>query len=160
MRAYFFGNMYLSSIQQGIQAAHVVGDIFVKCQGTVQMLNALEWAENHKTMILLNAGYADEILSLEQLFSSKDNPYPYAMFREEEASLNNAPTSIGIILPERIYNTAAAIRKDRTPNREAIRDIVRTNEVRWWVGDEQFVVPVSDFDIDLMQRMNQYGMAS
>lgn len=26
-RAYFFGNMYLSQIQQGIQAAHVVAEM-------------------------------------------------------------------------------------------------------------------------------------
>ena len=30
MRAYFFGNMYLSSIQQGIQAAHCLGEMFLK----------------------------------------------------------------------------------------------------------------------------------
>ena len=30
MRAYFWGNMYLSSIQQGIQAAHVVTEMFAK----------------------------------------------------------------------------------------------------------------------------------
>ena len=30
MRAYYFGNMYLSSIQQGIQAAHATHELFNK----------------------------------------------------------------------------------------------------------------------------------
>jgi hypothetical protein len=115
MRSYFFGNMYLSSIQQGIQAAHVVHDMFVKYQiESEQKRTLFDWATNRKTMILLNAGYADEILKLQEFFRSAENPYPWATFHEEGASLNFAATSVGIVLPEKIY--------DRTNWRIVVRE--------------------------------------
>ena len=58
MRAYFFGNLYMSSIQQGIQAAHAVADMFIKYsnENEPNYHPLREWATDHKTMILLNAG--------------------------------------------------------------------------------------------------------
>ena len=117
MRAYFFGNMYLSSIQQGIQAAHVTAEMFnnyAKTKGEdLESYRTLhEWAENHKTMILLNGGYLETIEDLWRFFES-NNPYPCAKFHEGEDSLGGVMTSIGIILPEKIYLTAAAMRRDR-----------------------------------------------
>ena len=114
LRAYFFGNMYVSSIQQGIQAGHVIGDMAAKYrtggwdQG--QDDTFFEWADNHKVMILLNAGYGENILDLDSFFEgTNDNypeprlssyyegysPYPFAMFCESDEALNGAPTSFG-----------------------------------------------------------------
>ena len=116
MRAYFFGNMYLSSIQQGIQAAHAVHDMFVRYptreHGGGNYL--WDWATDHKTMILLNGGYADTIKELVNFFNNSDNPYPFAAFHEEEASLNGALTTVGIVLPEKIYHIASMIRNGET----------------------------------------------
>ena len=82
MRAYFFGNMYLSSIQQGIQAAHVVGELFTSYSES--RTNAMseggkllwEWACDHKTMILLNGGYSENIHRLCEFFDDYQNTYP------------------------------------------------------------------------------------
>lgn len=166
MRAYFFGNMYLSSIQQGIQAGHVIGDMFAKYMptqdldsshaDTVKLETLRTWADDHKTMILLNAGYGANIRSLNLRFRLKANPYPFAMFCEEEAALDGAATSIGIILPEHIY-TGAAQSRNSQEIRESMED---TGEVRWFEDEELICVPVSNWELDLMQEMNKYGLAS
>ncbi len=123
MRAYFFGNMYLSSIQQGIQAAHVVAEMFVKYgnmpstgpEGN-QGWNILNhWASEHKTMVLLNAGYSDEIRSLIQFFETVDNPLPWAYFNEGQDALDGALTCVGIIIPEEFYEGAKELRTFGTP---------------------------------------------
>lgn len=114
MRAYFFGNMYLSSIQQGIQASHVVTKLFRKyetswyngiwiepTQNPRSILH--DWADNHVTKILCNAGYGSEIRSLEEFFTTIANPYPFISFCEEASALDGAITSIGIVLPAKIY---------------------------------------------------------
>ena len=113
MRAYFFGNMYLSSIQQGIQAAHVVAELFIKYDDAngPNFHTLREWAVDHKTMILLNAGYGAEIHSLVDFFQCNDHPYPWAQFYEEPAALDGAITMIGIILPPKIYDTGVELYK-------------------------------------------------
>lgn len=107
MRAYFFGNMYLSSIQQGIQAGHVIGEMAVQYDKDGDFGT---WAEFHKTMILLNGGYASNLESIAEHFSSSDNPFEWGVFRESEEALNSAITSVGIILPENIYSNASYLR--------------------------------------------------
>jgi len=102
MRAYFFSNMYLSSLQNGLQTAHVVAEMFVKYTGAVDIY-LQNWARNHKTIIILNGGYSSNLLQLCDLFSDPQNPYPWANFNEEQSALNGAATCVGIILPEKIY---------------------------------------------------------
>lgn len=126
MRAYFFGNMYLSSIQQGIQAAHAVADMFIKYQlsktcksdgtcdfrpASIQHQILHEWADRHKTMVLLNAGYGQEIHDLVTFFAESENPFPWAPFRESREALDGALTTVGIVLPEEVYNAAKTLRE-------------------------------------------------
>lgn len=109
LRGYFFGNMYLSSIQQGIQAAHVIQqmetDYFVLSNPATKFFG--EWMLSDRTMILLNGGYQSNLLKiyneLKDLTCNGIN-FPVSMFREEEDALNGAITSVGIVLPERIWN--------------------------------------------------------
>ena len=162
MRAYFFGNMYLSSIQQGIQAGHVIGEMSVKYMvpnyDPVRLAMYKEWAVNHKTMILLNAGYGENILALDRFFNNDQNMYPYAMFCEEEASLNGAATSIGIIVPEHIYIGAAQL---RGRDEYDISTIINEYEVRWFdENNNQMCIPISQWESTLMAEMNKYGLAS
>ena len=81
MRAYYFGNFYLSSIQQGIQAGHVTHELFVKYPDrhipASQGDRLWEWAEHHKTMILLNGGMASRLMDTEHFLKDEDNPYPW-----------------------------------------------------------------------------------
>lgn len=151
MRAYFFGNMYLSSIQQGIQAAHATSEMFVKYgdparphdargQQASAILNT--WARDHKTMVLLNAGYGEEIHRLVDFFSSGANPFPWAQFYEGKDSLDGAITTVGIILPEEIYNAAKAFREAPVPG------------VDPWNGYKATV-----FELELATKLNNYGLA-
>jgi len=162
MRAYFFGNMYLSSIQQGIQAAHVTHELFTKYEiSEIQQseYNELgdslwDWATNHKTMILLNGGYADNLRNLISIFDDPKNPYPWASFNEGEDSLDGALTSVGIVLPEKIYLTAALIRDDIPA-----LNFLRQNG-KWTDNETDEVWEISKWEFELCQELNNYNLAS
>lgn len=112
MRYYGFGNYYLSSIQQGIQAAHCIADILVKYPTDVhQSISSRNWAINHKTIILLNGGNKQSLFELSTFLDSPHNPYPWGSFHEDQQSLNECLTHVGIILPESVYSAAELIRK-------------------------------------------------
>lgn len=113
MRGYFFTNFYLSSIQQGIQPAHCIADMFVKYKDeSVQRAVLLDWAANHKTMICLNGGNAAGIREIyDQLWElCSALQLPFDNFREDVQSLDGTMTCCGVIVPEHIYNAAAAVR--------------------------------------------------
>lgn len=116
MRAYFFCNQYLSAIQQGIQSAHCLGEMFVKyCTDSERTEFLYKWARKHKTIIVLNGGFASQIDEIAKFFARRQNPFPWAKFKEEKAALNNATTCTGIILPERVYTAAQEYRVAITP---------------------------------------------
>ena len=99
MRAYFFTNMYLSSIQNGIQSAHCLQEINNEYPDN-EVLK--EWATKHKTMYVLNGGTSEQMNGIVTFLTHKLNTLPWAIFKEP--SLDNALTCIGIIVPEEIYN--------------------------------------------------------
>ena len=99
MRGYFLTNMYLSSIQHGIQAAHCLQEINNQFPDNAILK---DWAENHKTMYVLNGGTSEQMHGMMYLFKHKSNTLPWATF--SEPSLDNALTCIGIIVPEYIYD--------------------------------------------------------
>lgn len=107
MRAYYFGNFYLSSIQQGIQALHVTTEMYCKYnQPGVERDVLQEWAEQHKTVILLNGGMQENLDSTLRALTPLlvKERLPFACFNEERAALNGAFTSFGMILPDSIYD--------------------------------------------------------
>lgn len=110
MRFYAWGNMYLSSIQQGIQAGHVIGNMSVKYGANPDSMYC-DWAKNHKTMILLNGGMSCNLGDIVEHFSKQDNPFEWAPFSESRDALDGALTSVGIILPEDVYENAKKVRK-------------------------------------------------
>lgn len=113
MRLYTFTNMYLSSVQKGIQSAHLVHQLFVKYpphfpEGGV----VWTWAYSHQTMVVLNGGYSSNLRSVFQTLSGISSPFPHAQFHEEDDALDGALTCVGVILPERIYDTASDLRRN------------------------------------------------
>tara|TARA_R110002020_G_scaffold475286_2_gene709424 strand:+ start:332 stop:790 length:459 start_codon:yes stop_codon:yes gene_type:complete len=107
-RAYFFNNMYLTGIHAGIQAQHCTAEMFIKYSGS-DWYSSLgetlkEWAFNHKTTIILNGGYASNLTRIENLLNESSNKYPWACFNESMDALEGCITSVGIILPEEIYD--------------------------------------------------------
>lgn len=161
MRAYFFGNMYLSSIQQGIQAQHTTGEFFNKyvtdfAPGSVfekASRTLWDWSRNHKTSILLNGGFGENLHALVDMFSSPHNPFPWAHFHEEQAALDGALTCVGIVLPERIYATASAIRGDQ----ELVDEIMASGA---WENEDGDLWRLSKWEFELCQELNKYGLAS
>lgn len=116
MRAYFWGNMYMSSIQQGIQSLHCLSEMYQKYTDSIvnteQREALFEWGLTYKTVIVLNAGEMSALEKVESLIESIDNPsYAWASWRESADAMNCALTSVGIILPERMYKAAQEKKK-------------------------------------------------
>lgn len=158
MRLYTFTNMYLSPIQQGIQSAHVTHDLFVKYRKHLEYEKneiLFDWAENHKTMIVLNGGYSSTIAALGNLFFDSKNPYPFAAFHESEDALCGALTCVGIVLPASIYETAALIRKDPTLIEYITNDGFLSATYTGADEDWEF----TGFEFKLVQELNNYGLA-
>lgn len=108
LRFYGLTHFMLSSIQQGLQAAHCIADMFVRYQHTKSdtIRNMLDqWAKYDKTIILLNGGNCADLyskyLAIRRICETLQ--YPYEMFSEDQQSLNNAITCVGLIVPETIY---------------------------------------------------------
>lgn len=107
MRFYGFGNYYLSSIQQGIQAAHVIStmSIFYK-EATQQKKVYNEWAKFHSTIILCNGGNSASLSNLYAFLmdlEAEGMNLPYNKFNEDSQSLDGALTAVGIVLPKKLY---------------------------------------------------------
>lgn len=122
MRYYGFGNYYLSSLQQGLQAAHAIADLSVGLsQESPQYQTFEEWADCHKTIILLNGGNASQLTDLMVFLDTNDHELPFVTFYEDHESLNSTITHVGVIVPEKLYQLAEEIRNPKAKiNEEAI----------------------------------------
>jgi len=170
--------MYLSSIQQGIQAGHVIGEMAAKYQRTGDGFTPqghafYDWAENHKVMVLLNAGYGEQIHELEAFFEGTldmpgvtrlseeyDNygPYPFAIFHESEEALDGAATCFGVILPPKIYEGAKMMRKVLRDKRSA--EYYAFTKYRILVlEDSTEEIQYTKWEVELMQRMGKFRLA-
>lgn len=110
MRFYAAGNAYLSSIQQGIQAFHCLGEM---TQHNTTNTQFIDWLCNHKTLICVNGGNNQ---SLNEFYNVIVNSgYPVAKFHEDDASMAGMLTCVGIIVPERVY--AADLYDPQTVNK-------------------------------------------
>lgn len=123
MRGYAWNNMYLSSIQQGIQGWHANNEVFNKYKLTSEEVKTfLKWNRSHKTLIVLNGGYADNVTRIHDTLEllakrfRKDTrvhshagvkAIPVTLFREEQASLNGSVTSVFTVLPEACFASAS-----------------------------------------------------
>lgn len=100
MRFYAAGNMYLSSIQQGIQAFHCLGEMIYKHGTDNPIVN--EWLTSHKTLVCLNGGNNASLNDFYSLICNNPD-YPVAKFYEDDQSMGGMLTCVGIIVPERLY---------------------------------------------------------
>ena len=157
MRLYCINNMYLSSIQQGIQSAHAAVDLIYKyTDGTDNLMASVcaDWANNHKTMVVLNGGFSSELRSLLEILN-RQLILPFCEFHEEDDALDGALTSVAIILPEYIYSTMRYIRE----NRISYDDFIVQRD---WKPDFDGVdsnLFNDDVIVELMFKLNQYGLA-
>lgn len=127
-RFYSFTNMYLSPMQKGIQTAHAVSEMSAKYLSKIEEFAGKDfrnehsaftvWAELDKTVIVLNGGYSSNLRSIYKTckkfckeLRNGGAGLPVVRFYESDDALDNALTAVGIILPEVVYTTAAAIRR-------------------------------------------------
>lgn len=126
MRCYHLCNMYLVGVHAGIQSAHSQHEMAIKYLASTPYRNLaadeslteygarldmfhdakaeyIDWANNHKTLILLNGGMMSHLLEFKAFLEAHQHSYAWASFCEEEAAINGAMTNIGIVLPEHMY---------------------------------------------------------
>ena len=133
-RAYYFGNMYLSSIQQGIQALHCTSEMYLKyprhradvCER--QHKDLCKWGDIDKTVVLLNGGDCSAIEAIANHLASIDHDYAWAEWNEGKADLAGALTCVGIILPAYIYESAKELRR---PPRYRDDELICPNLTKW-----------------------------
>ena len=122
LRLYSFVNFYMSSIQQGVQTGHAAVDLVRKYTKQQPLLGPSglhpavsathrrmveNWADNHKTFIVLNGGNADGIRSARDIIASNGD-FPWVAFCEDNQSLDGMMTCVSVILPENIFSAKPA----------------------------------------------------
>jgi hypothetical protein len=112
LRCYHFNNFYFSGVHAGIQSHHSFMEIFnkYKYEDTSPQMDMLnDWAENYKTVIVLNGGMQVNLEEMEAFLSKDDNPFGWASFREAKMAANEALTSVGVILPDHIFKMSRKV---------------------------------------------------
>lgn len=101
----FVANHYLSPLQCGLQTAHVVSELSNFKINTPEYSVYNKWATVDKTIIICAAGNHAGVVSafdtLKGMVATAE--FPFAIFREDEQSMNGMATACGIIVPEKIY---------------------------------------------------------
>lgn len=104
-RMYCVVNQYIAGIHAGIQSAHAIAEVFRDYSPTRNKAGELllQWADEDKTIIVLNGGYQSSLEALCEKLMPVANSYPWASFCEEQDALNGAMTSVAVVLPEYMY---------------------------------------------------------
>ena len=160
MKAYFFGNFMLSSIQQGIQAAHVLAEMMLEYSNPAntdgQILH--EWASSHKTIQLMNGGNQQDLLELKSFFETMDDgSLPWGWFNEDFNSLNDCLTSVGIVVPDHI--TKLTEESGRKPVSSKLVGI-DNNVLIYHEGSEIVEIEYTSFEIQLADKLKKYRYAN
>lgn len=109
MRLYLIANRYSLGIQAGIQAMHVIPELYEKFKSPkwapAYSETLSDWAVNHKTVMVLRTFGGDE--SIEDLYAEIAAParslkLPFALFRE--GALRNSATACGVVVPTAYYS--------------------------------------------------------
>ena len=78
-----------------------------------------DWATNHKTTIILNAGMHKDLQELKSIFESCNHDLPWAHFNESEEALNSALTNVSIVVPGHIIQASRFQSAAQVKEREA-----------------------------------------
>lgn len=158
-RLYTFGNFYMSSIQQGIQALHSTTELFLKYSplDDIQGADLYEWADSHKTVICLNGGMDVNLQETKMLFAQPENPYAWSYFNEAQDAMGGMLTNLAIVLPNTIYETASNLRSKKWI---LINNTIYNNYNMNGKGyPNQEVLKVTNFDIKLINVLNNSSLA-
>ena len=168
MKRFFFTNSYFSGIRVGIQAGHscdkmwaeAVSEYFNDPESETakeELLAMVGFVEDYGTWIVLSAGDDEDLRELVRFLNSGNNPYPFSEF--EEPGVNDAMTSICMILPERMYDAVA----------EKVGDALHEAEEKgtaWENEIDQKTLPdaenrgYSEWELDFLFRKAQFHLAA
>lgn len=151
LRLYSFVNFYLSAIQQGIQTGHAAVQMLRNYDAADENKKQLvyEWADDHKTFIVLNGGANAQIREVCALLTSLD--YPWAPFCEDEQSLGGIITCVAVVLPDDVFNM------ERKTNIHGEIVYSWTREVEG--GSLTYMSRPGDKDYDFIHRLKSCGLA-
>lgn len=102
-RMYVLVERHLSPLDKGIQSAHAVVEYYNECHlwNKKEELKAFDkWANEDKTLILLNGGTVIGLDKTLELF--EENNIAYGAFREPD--LDNIVTAVAVMADERIFD--------------------------------------------------------
>lgn len=114
----FVNHVYMSPIQWGIQTAHVVSALSVKyCAGTPEYRKYFAWAVCEPTILVCRGGNVGMLKALHEVLTPLADALnlPYTKFHEDQDSLGGALTSVGILVPELLYDAAMTLAENRVP---------------------------------------------
>ena len=112
----------------------------------------VEFADNHKTWVILTGGDHDTLSDFFAFLLESDNPYPVSIFREP--GLGNAITSLSIVLPERMYDEFS-----RTVARAALKAETDPSN-SFPVPLDEYLSRYTKWEIEFLKRKEQCGLAS
>lgn len=161
MRCYHLCNFYYSQIQHGIQSAHAQMELFVRYQNeSIQKTQLFNWAQNHKTMICLNAGANAQLIDWQHFLAETDHTFPWATFHEEVGSVSHASTltNVAIVLPERIYDCPITNDELNTTLDHIGADTTNSNQIAI-PTTEECVYLYTPFEIQLIYRLRRCRLA-
>lgn len=106
LRLYTFVNFYLSQMAHGIQTAHAAVDLIryydtVPHEDPAQRALVHEWADLHKTIIVLNGG--NNAMLEETMQLAEQSGLPCMDFFEDQQSLGGIRTCVAVVVPENVF---------------------------------------------------------
>lgn len=104
----FTANHYLSPLQCGLQTAHVVSELSQYKRNTSQFAVFNDWALYDKTIIICGAGNHAGVVSCFDALADLEGALglPFAIFREDEQSMNGMATACGVIVPQKYWDVS------------------------------------------------------
>ena len=177
-RLYAFSHFMLSPMAKGIQTLHSTVELFNKYvpnPSNDDYVSVIEeesedaysilwdWSLNHKTVISLNGGISEDLDNLHYLLEDIENFYPWAPFYEDKQSLKGLMTSISLVLPEKIYNTASYFKSgnfyfDISLGKLFCSDFKKTTQLDLEIIESYG--RFSNFEIKLIETISMYKLAS
>ena len=170
LRCYTFTDFMLSPIQQGIQSGHAAMEVVNKYLLVEGWQNGYaesvaDWATNHKTIICCNGGSYDGVVDWLRFFEDglvlqHQNDLPFAGFTEEPAQGGNL-TSVAVIVPERIFNGAQALREHKwNDNYVVVWDFVLEEmRITFDAKTAPLTLTYNKWERDFMERLRSAPLA-
>jgi hypothetical protein len=168
-RLYSFINMYLSSIQQGIQTAHLVSELHNEYKNNNRMFN--EWCDKDKTIIVLNGGMSASLKQdVNTLYRYPAYGYPMTDFSEESVAIGSiadlgnsgsksgALVAWGIVLPQRVWDAKPVFMRSGKSGKGPVR---RTGEWEFGVlGTPEYKkYQPGSFEVAILEVMENKSLA-